>query len=314
MDLLILDQFADYYKSKLEPQFPQVSVHAVSKEEEIGDLMEKIHILMTIKITDEPMKRASKLQWIQAMTVGVDFFLKLPSLRRDVIMTSTRGIHGPQMSEMAILLMLALNRNFPQIVRHQDQRIWERWPTKLLYQKKVGILGLGVSGQEIARKCKAFNMMVYGINRTKREIEFVDHFFHPDGLLEVAREVDYFVIVIPSTPETRNMVNAEALSSMKPTAFLVNLGRGDVVDEEALIHVLETGKIAGAALDVFAGDPKPLDENSPLWGMKNVIITPRVSGMTDIYPDQILPIFEENLRRFLKGERRDLINFIEWSK
>ena len=313
MDLLILDQFADYYKSKLEPQFPQVSIHAVSKEEEMGALIEKIDILMTIKITDESMKRASKLQWIQAMTVGVDFFLKLPSLRRDVIMTSTRGIHGPQMSEMAILLMLALNRNFPQIVRNQNQRIWERWPTKLLYQKKVGILGLGVSGQEIARKCKTFNMTVYGMNRTKREIEFVDHFFHLDGLLEVIREVDYFVIVIPSTPQTRHMVNAEALSSMKPTAFLVNLGRGDVVDEKALIHVLETGKIAGAALDVFAGDPKPLAEDSPLWGMKNVIITPRVGGMSDIYPDQILPIFEENLRRFLKGERRDLINFIEWS-
>jgi D-2-hydroxyacid dehydrogenase (NADP+) len=314
MDLLILDQFADYYKSKLEPQFPQVSIHAVSEEEEIGDLIEEIDILMTIKITDESMKRASKLQWIQAMTVGVDFFLKLSSLRRDVIMTSTRGIHGPQMSEMAILLMLALNRNFPQIVRNQDQRIWERWPTKLLYQKKVGILGLGVSGQEIARKCKVFNMTVYGINRTKREIEFVDHFFHLDGLLEVTREVDYFIIVIPSTPETRHMVNAEALSSMKPTAFLVNIGRGDVVDEKALIHVLETGKIAGAALDVFAEDPKPLAEDSPLWAMKNVIVTPRVGGMTDIYPDQILPIFEENLRRFLKGERRDLINFIEWSK
>lgn len=314
MELLILDQFADYYKTKLEPQFPQVSIHAISAEEEVGDLIEKIDILMTIKITDEPIKKASKLQWIQAMTVGVDFFLKLPSLRKDVILTSMRGIHGPQMSEMAILLMLALNRNLPQIVRNQDQRIWERWPTKLLYQKKVGILGLGVSGQEIARKCKAFNMTVYGINRTKREIEFVDHFSHPDRLLEVIREVDYFIIVIPSTPETRHMVNAEVLSSMKPTAFLINIGRGDVLDEKALIHVLETGKIAGAALDVFADDPKPLPEDSPLWGMKNVIITPRVGGMTDIYPDQILPIFEENLRRFLKGERRDLINFIEWSK
>ena len=314
MHLLILDQFADYYKSKLESQFPEVSIHAVSEEEEIGELIEKIDILMAIKITDEPMRRASKLKWIQAMTVGVDFFLKLPFLREDVIMTSMRGIHGPQMSEMAILLMLALNRNFPQIVRNQDKRIWERWPTKLLYQKKVGILGLGVSGQEIARKCKVFEMTVYGINRTKREIEFVDHFFQPDRLLEVTREVDYFVIVIPSTPETHHMVNAKALSSMKPTAFLVNIGRGDVVDEEALIHVLETGKIAGAALDVCADDPKPLAKDSPLWGMKNVIITPRVGGMSDIYPDQILPIFEENLRRFLNGERRDLINFIEWSK
>jgi len=312
MDLLILNQFADYYKSKLGPQFPELSIHAVAEEEEVGDLIEKTDILMTIKITDETMKKASRLQWIQAMTTGVDFFLKLPSLRRDVIMTSTRGIHGPQMSEMAILLMLALNRNFPQIVRNQDQRIWDRWPTKLLYQKKVGILGLGVSGREIARKCKAFHMTVYGINRTKREVEFVDHFFHPDGLLEVIREVDYFVIVVPSTPETRKMVGAEAIAAMKPTAFLINVGRGDVVDEEALIHALTTGKIAGAALDVFACDPDPLAKESPLWGMKNVIITPRVSGMSDIYPDQILPIVEENLRRFLKGERRDLINFIEW--
>lgn len=312
MDLLILNQFADYYKSKLEPQFPELSIHAVAEEEEVGDLMEETDILMTIKITDETMKKASRLQWIQAMTTGVDFFLKLPSLRRDVIMTSTRGIHGPQMSEMAILLMLALNRNFPQIVRNQDQRIWNRWPTKLLYQKKVGILGLGVSGREIARKCKTFHMTVYGINRTKREVEFVDHFFHPDGLLEVIREVDYFVIVVPSTPETRKMVGAEAIAAMKPTAFLINVGRGDVVDEEALIHALKTGKIAGAALDVFACDPDPLAKESPLWGMKNVIITPRVSGMSDIYPDQILPIVEKNLRRFLKGERRDLINFIEW--
>jgi len=312
MDLLILNQFADYYKSKLGPQFPELSIHAVAEEEEVGDLMEETDILMTIKITDETMKKASRLQWIQAMTTGVDFFLKLPSLRRDVIMTSTRGIHGPQMSEMAILLMLALNRNFPQIVRNQGQRIWDRWPTKILYQKKVGILGLGVSGREIARKCKAFHMTVYGINRTKREVEFVDHFFHPDGLLEVIREVDYFVIVVPSTPETRKMVGAEAIAAMKPTAFLINVGRGDVVDEEALIHALKTGKIAGAALDVFACDPDPLAKESPLWGMKNVIITPRVSGMSDIYPDQILPIVEENLRRFLKGERRDLINFIEW--
>ncbi len=312
MDLLILNQFADYYKSKLGPQFPELSIHAVAEEQELGDLIEKTDILMTIKITDENMKKASKLQWIQAMTTGVDFFLKLPSLRRDVIMTSTRGIHGPQMSEMAILLMLALNRNFPQIVRNQDQRIWDRWPTKLLYQKKVGILGLGVSGREMARKCKAFDMTVYGINRTKREVESVDHFFHPDGLLEVTREVDYFIIVVPSTPETRKMVGAEAIYAMKPTAFLINLGRGDVVDEEALIHALKTGKIAGAALDVFADDPEPLARESPLWGMKNVIITPRVGGMSDIYPDQILPIVEENLQRFLKGERRNLINFIEW--
>jgi phosphoglycerate dehydrogenase-like enzyme len=312
MDLLILDQFADYYKNKLAPKFPEVSIYAVAKEEEIGDIMEKIDILMTIKISDAKIMKASKLQWVQAMTTGVDFIIKLPSLKKDVLVTSSRGIHGPQMSEMAILLMISLARDLPQMIRNQDQKVWERWPAKLLFEKKVGILGLGVCGTEIARKCKAFGMTVYGINRTKRELDAVDHFYAPERLLEVIREVDFFVIVVPSTPETRNMVNAEAISTMKPTAFLINLGRGAVVDEEALMNALKTEKIAGAALDVFSADPEPLPKESPLWEMKNVIVTPRVGGMSDIYPDQILPIFEENLRRFLRGERRDLINFIEW--
>jgi D-2-hydroxyacid dehydrogenase (NADP+) len=108
-------------------------------------------------------------------------------------------------------------------------------------------------------------------------------------------------------------VNAEAIAAMKPSAFLINLGRGAVVDEAALTNALQTEKIAGAALDVFSVDPDPLPKANPLWGMKNVIITPRVGGATDIYPDQVLPIIEENLQRFLQGERRDLINVVEWS-
>lgn len=313
MELLIYNDFADYLKRKLEPKFPEITIHAAMTEEKIKDIIGEINILITFVISDELLKKASKLQWVQAMTTGVDFITKMPSLKRKVLVTSARGIHGPQMSEMAILLMLSLSRNLPQFVRNQDQQIWERWPAKLLYQKKVGILGLGVCGTEIARKCKAFGMTVYGVNRTKRESESIDYYFDPNGLLDVMREVDYFIIVVPSTPETRNMVNAEAIAAMKPTAFFINLGRGAVVDEEALTSALQTGKIAGAALDVFSVDPDPLPKTSPLWKMKNVIITPRVGGASDIYPDQVLPIFEENLRRFLRGEREDLINVVEWS-
>ena len=313
MELLIFNDFADYLKSKLTPRFPEINIHAATEEEDIKNIIGETDVLITFVISDEMIMKATKLLWIQAMTTGVDFITKMPSLKKEVLVTSARGIHGPQMSEMAILLMLALSRNFPQFVRNQDQRVWERWPAKLLYQKKVGILGLGVCGTEIARKCKAFGMTVYGINRTKREIDSVDHFFDPNGLLQVIGEVDYFVIVVPSTPETRNMVNAEAIAAMKPSAFLINLGRGAVVDEAALTKALQTEKIAGAALDVFSVDPDPLPKANPLWGMKNVIITPRVGGATDIYPDQVLPVIEENLQRFLRGERRDLINVVEWS-
>jgi phosphoglycerate dehydrogenase-like enzyme len=244
------------------------------------------------------------------MATGVDYIINLPSLRKEVLVTSTRGIHGPQVSEMAFLLMLALNRNFPKNVRNQDQGVWERWPSKLLYQKKVGILGLGIIGEEIARKCKAFGMTVYGVDIIKRKIDVVDYFYGPEDLIKVTQEVDYFIIVAPKTPQTEKMIGAKALSSMKPTSFLINLGRGEIVDEDDLIQALNSRKIAGAALDTFCTEPLPKDH--PFWKMKNVIVTPHVGGASDIYVEQVLSIFEENLHRFLKGERRNLINLLEW--
>jgi phosphoglycerate dehydrogenase-like enzyme len=205
--------------------------------------------------------------------------------------------------------MLALNRKFPMLVRNQDRRVWDSRPSPLLYKKNVGILGLGVIGQEIARKCKAFGMTVYGIDLLKIKIDSVDYAYGPQELIEVLREVDYFINVVPSTAETQNMIGAREFAAMKPTAFFINVGRGETVDEDALIQALKAEKIAGAALDVFHQEPLP--EDHPLWGMPNMIITPHVAGKSDIYSDQVLPIFEENLQRYLQGERRDLINFIE---
>jgi phosphoglycerate dehydrogenase-like enzyme len=306
LNLLIFDQAAEDYKKALESKFPEISIHAVTREEEIGDFIEKTHILFTTRISDELIKKAPKLKWIQAKTTGVDYLVNLPSLRKEVLITSTRGIHGPQMSEMAILLMLALNRNFPQVVRNQDQKVWERWPGKLLYQKKVGIFGVGSVGEEIARKCKAFGMTVYGIDIIRREVDAIDRFYGPERLLEVVREVDYLIVVAPLTVQTHKIVGEKVFSLMKSSSFLINLGRGEIVDEAALIEALKKGKIAGAALDVFWKEPLPKDH--PLWAVKNVIITPHVGGMSDIYVEQALPIFEENLRRFLRGEKQDLIN------
>ena len=310
MYLLIADPSAEDYKKDLEAKFPEVSLHAVAREEEIRHHVDKMEILVTIyRISDELLKQATHLKWIQATTSGVNYIINRPSLRKEVIVTSARGIHGPQMSEMAFLLMLALNRDFSQVIRNQNRRVWERWPTKLLFQKKVGILGIGVIGEEIARKCKAFGMTVLGIDIVKRKVDVVDTFYGPEDLLRVAKEVDYLILVASSTPETNKIIGAKVLSSMKSTAFLINIARGELVDEEALLHALETEKIAGAALDVFSTEPLPKDH--PLWGMKNLIITPHVGGMSDIYKDQVMPIIEENLRRFLRGERWNLVNYIE---
>jgi phosphoglycerate dehydrogenase-like enzyme len=310
MNLLILEQRAEEYKKALSPKFPEVVIHAAAQEAEVGKFIEQTDILMTIRISDDLIKKASKLKWIHAITTGVDYIVNLPSLKKEVILTSTRGIHGPQVSEMAFLLMLALNRNFPEVVRNQDKGVWERWQGKLLWKKKVGILGVGVIGEEIARKAKAFGMEVFGIDILKRKLDCIDVFYGPEDMVKVAKEVDYLVIVAPNTPETEKIVDTKVLSAMKPTAFLLNLGRGEIVDEEALIRALKSGKIAGAGLDTYLKEPLPKEH--PFWGMKNVIVSPHVAGMSDIYVEQALTIFEENLRRFIKGDRRNLLNLVKW--
>jgi D-2-hydroxyacid dehydrogenase (NADP+) len=309
MNLIVLHQQAAEYKRALGPKFTEIVVHAATQEREVGEFIDVTDILLTGRISDGLMKKASRLQWIQASTTGVDYIINLPSLRKEIIITSCHGIHGPQVSEMAFLLMLALNRNFSQVVRNQDKGTWERWPGRLLWKKKVGILGIGAIGEEIARKCKAFGMEVFGIDIVKK-VEWVDHFSGPEDIVSVAKEVDYFIVMAPFTPQTEKMVNLKVLSAMKPTAFLLNLARGEIVDEEALISILKSGKIAGAGLDAFCQEPLPKEH--PFWRMKNVIVSPHLAGMSDIYVEQTLPIVEENLRRFLMGERRNLLNLVEW--
>jgi phosphoglycerate dehydrogenase-like enzyme len=141
-------------------------------------------------------------------------------------------------------------------------------------------------------------------------VEDIDRFYSREELPRVAAEIDYLIVLVPYSPETHKIVNAKVLSAMKPTAYLINIARGQVIDEEALIEALKNKKIAGAGLDVFNEEPLPKDH--PFWGMENVIVSPHVAGMSNIYAEQLLPIFEENLRRFLKGERRNLINRVEW--
>lgn len=307
-NLVIFTDNAEIYKHALQTKFAEVVIHAASTEEKLSEVVEEMDILLAFRISDNMLQRALKLKWIQSLATGVDYITKNPSLSGEILITSTRGIHGPQMSEMAFLLMLSLSRNFPKMIRNQDTVTWERWPGKLLYQKKVCILGLGVIGEEIARKCKVFGMTVYGLDIIRKERESIDHFFTPEEVLKAVRDTDYFIVVVPYTPQTHHIVNKEVLSVMKASSFFINIGRGELVDEDALIEVLQSGRIAGAALDAFTHEPLPPEH--PFWKVKNLIITPHVGGASDIYAEQALPIFEENLKRFLKGERKNLINLV----
>ncbi|MCE5264624.1 MAG: D-2-hydroxyacid dehydrogenase [Deltaproteobacteria bacterium] len=310
MYVLIADGEADDYVRELAPMFPGAEFHAVTTEAEIGPHAARMEVLITIwRIADAVLKEAVNLRWVQVMGTGVNYLLERPSLAREVIVTSCRGIHGPQMAEMAVLLMLAFNRKFPAVVRNQDRERWERWPGELLWEKTVGILGMGVIGEAVADRCKAFGMTVWGIDIFPRPIASVAAFHRPEDLPGIAGSLDYLILTAPATPATHHIVGADLLSRMKPTAYVINIARGELVDEAALRTALEAGKIAGAALDALPVEPLPAGH--PLWKTKNVIITPHVGGMSDIYRRQIMPILSENLRRFIRGERRELLNFIE---
>ena len=303
----------DKFKSYLTEEFPDVRFITTREEAEAAKQIDQAEVLVALRFSDSLLERAGKLKWIHTIITGTNYIEELPSFRarKDLILTSTRGIHGPQMSELAIMLMIALNRKFPQVVRNQQARVWQRWPTALLYEKKAAILGVGVIGESIARKCKAFDMTVIGLDPVQRKVDVIDRFYGLDRLHDVLAEADYVIDVAPSTPENRKMMNAAAFARMKPTAFFLNLGRGETVDEEALLQTLKERRIAGAALDVFWQEPLPQDH--PFWGQDNLIISPHVGGMADIYVKQAVGVFQENLRRYLQGERRNLVNFIERS-
>ena len=193
-------------------------------------------------------------------------------------------------------------------MRCQDQNSWTRWPPKLLDNKTVGIYGIGLIAEALAPRCKAFGMTVVGYSSTKREVPGIDRMLLRSDLIATAKELDYLVLLVPYSEETRHSIGAKVFAAMKPTAFLINLARGGIVEEDSMIEALNAGKIAGAALDVFQTEPLPPEH--PLWSTKNVIITPHLGGFCDVYADLALVTVEHNMECFLRGDidgMRDMV-------
>ncbi len=293
-----------------------VDVVRATEPDEILKEIEDAEVLFSNKITPEQFSRAKKLRWIQSPFVGVDSLLIEEVKKSDVVVTCARGIHASQSSDHVFALILAFARKLPELLEDQRRKVWKvRHPIPFepldeLKGKTLGIIGLGTIGREIARKGKCFGMRVIGVKRNPSEVEYVDEVYGMDGMEKVLKESDYLVLCTPLTPETTNLIGREELRNMKRTAYLINIARGEVVDEDALITALKERWIAGAALDVARTEPLP--ETSELWELDNVIITPHVAGSTPYYWERATAIFVENLRRFLRGE--ELINVVDKEK
>ena len=298
------------YFDHIRAAFPQLTLHMVARHTEVDPYIADAEVLITFgaHVANHVFEKAKRLKWVQALGTGVDGIIDQPGLRKDVLVTNARGFHGGPVSEAALMGMLSLARELPRSLRCQAQHRWERFPAKLLMDKTVGILGIGAIAQDLAPRCKALGMTVVGVSSVKRQVAGFDAVYGRDELAHAVKEVDYLVILTPLTPETRNIVDASILAAMKPTSFLLNLARGGVVDEPALITALRNRTIAGAALDVFATEPLP--EDSPLWDLDNVIITTHQAGSFDDYPKFALPMVEHNLRTWLAGDIAGMINVV----
>lgn len=313
-NLLILTEVQEAmrarYKAMLLERFPQLTINVVGHHNDVGPYIADTEVLLCFSppMADHVVAEAPKLKWIQALGTGVDNIVDLPSLGKEVLVTNIRGIHGAPVSEATIASMLSLARDLPRSARAQDKSAWERWPAQLLAGKTVGILGVGLIAEYLAPICKALGMTVIGISGTPRPTAGFDRMVARDDLIKVAPEFDYLVALAPLTPETRGIVGEKLLAAMKPSAFLVNVARGGVVDEPALIKALEADQIAGAALDVFSEEPLP--PTNPLWKTKNVTIFPHLGGYSQGYEDRAMPTIEGNMRKFLAGDSKAMVNIV----
>jgi D-2-hydroxyacid dehydrogenase (NADP+) len=309
--LAMPDQVIAAYATALQAHFPGIEINAVNHRDKIGPYIARTEILVTFgaMMGDEVYAQAPKLRWVQALGTGVDRITDQPSLGRHVTVTNVAGIHGAPVAEAAIGSMLALARNVPRSLRAQGRAEWERFPARLIDGKTAVIFGIGVIAEALAPRLKALGMRVVGVSSAPRDVPGFDRMLPLSNLHDAAREADHFILLTPHRPETYHSLGDEFFAAMKRGGYFVSLGRGETVDEEALIRALESGHVAGAALDVF--EIEPLPKAHRLWSMPNVILTPHLGGFYDEYPARALPVVEENLRRFLAGDREHMINVVQ---
>lgn len=252
------------------------------------------------------LSRLNRLKWIQSVYAGVEYLVE-PGQRRDYILTNARGVFGELMSEYVFGYLLAHEKKIFQRYFAQQSQTWDRTESGLLRGKTLGLLGVGSIGAHLARTAKHFGMKVWGYTRGSESSKEVDKYFHPSpplspegrgGIVEFAEGLDFLVVVLPRTQETNKIVDAKLLEALPPHAVLVNVGRGNAVDEPALAEALEQGKIAGAVLDVTEQEPLPKDH--PFWTTKNLLLTFHTSAIS--YPEDITRLFIENYYLYIEGK------------
>ena len=298
----------------LRKSAPNLRVIAGLSREEALEIATEVHGIDGRYCTSEFLQAADKLVWVQATSAGVGRYLSVPELVETdrIVLTNMQGVHGPTIADHAFAMLLALTRDLRYYLDPAQRGTWNRRGSGAeriaLQGRTLLVVGLGGIGSEVAKRGKGFGMRVLATRRSDTPPpHYVDRQGKPDELMELLPEADVVALCVPLTDETRGMIGAEELAAFKPGSYLINLGRGKVVDTDALVQALQEGRLAGAGLDVT--DPEPLPADHPLWEMSNVVITPHMSGRSPLTRDRWKAVYRENLRRFGTGE--PLLNIVD---
>jgi phosphoglycerate dehydrogenase-like enzyme len=299
----------EWFAERLHKEFPQLDVVRLTKPDGVDRELGDTEIAFTSALQPEHFRLARKLRWIHSPAAAVHQFLFPELVESDVILTNSREVHGAVVAEQVIAMIFAVAKRIPQAVRFQQQRLWGQeaiWEQssgpREIFGATLGMVGLGSIGRIVARHAAALGMRVIVVRQhaDATRPEPVYEILPPSKINEMFAAADYIVLAVPVTPATRHMIGREQLAKMKSDAVLINVGRGSLIDEAALLEVLQQRKIGGAALDVFEHEPLPPD--SPLWDLDNLLITPHTAGMTAKLWERHYTLFSENLRRYLSGQ------------
>ncbi|UPW00904.1 D-2-hydroxyacid dehydrogenase [Halorussus gelatinilyticus] len=291
----------DGLSAELADLRPDLYLSVAATPPETDEQLSRAEVVLTGRFPAEKLDAAPELEWVQALSAGVDSFDREALSDAGVALTSASGIHAEPIGEQVLAYLLTFERNVQKGMNQKHRGVWENYGGRELRDETVGILGLGAIGGRVAELASAFGTRVVGTKRNPESApDAVDEAYGPDGLYDVLAQSDYVVVAVPLTDETRGLVGEEEIRTMQSSAVLVNVARGEIVDEAALTTALQQGHLRGAALDVFEEEPLPAE--SPLWDLSNVVITPHMAGSTPHYYDRCASLFAENYEWFVAGE------------
>lgn len=298
-----------WFDQKLRQDFPGVRIVRFSTRDGCEQEFDDAEIIFTWTLKPEQFACDARLQWIHCPAAGVHQLMFPELVNSNVLLTNGRNVHGPVVAEHVLASIFALAKNLPYAMRLQEKHLWGQelmWAEgarpREVSGATLGLVGIGSIGREVAKSAASLGMNVIATRQDpgKPAPEGVRKVFATNELSTMLAESDYVVLAVPVTTSTKKMIDAKHLAAMRPSACLINVGRGAVLDEAALAHALRTKMIAAAALDVFEKEPLPQD--SPLWDMENVLITPHTAGLTDKLWERQYAFFSGNLRRFMNGQ------------